>query len=212
MTGSIVKSGCTDLGAADDLPNCVVPVGNSPTRGPADAWVTIVEFGDFECPYCASAEPIIKELDVERPGLRWVYKELPLTSIHPRALPTAIAAECAGAQGYFWEMHDLLFLHQDAQSDTDLANYAQQIGLDLTQWQTCLSAADPIERIAADESDATSARVNSTPSFFINGQSLVGARPLPDFLTRVDRAQQAASLSGSAQSRYYSDRESQGCL
>jgi protein-disulfide isomerase len=212
MTGSILNIGCnTDLGAADDLPSCVVPVGNSPTRGPADAWVTIVEFGDFECPYCGAVEPTIKELDAERPGLRWVYKEFPL-SFHPRALPAAIAAECAGAQGHFWEMHDLLYLYQDAQGDTDLANYARQIGLDVTQWQTCLTSADPINRIAADESDATSARVNATPSFFINGQSLVGARSLQDFLTRVDRAQQAASSSGSVQSAYYSEREGQGCL
>ncbi len=187
-------------------------VGSSPTRGPDDAWVTIVEFGDFECPYCGAAEPTIKALDVERPGLRWVWKEFPITSLHPRALPSATAAECAGVQGHFWEMHDLLFLHQDAQSDADMLNYAEQIGLDVNQWQACLSSSTPVDRVAADESDASRARVNGTPSFFINGLSLVGARPLQDFLTVVDQAQQAASSSGSAQGSYYSQREGQGCL
>ena len=82
--------------------NCVVPVGDSPTRGPADAWVTGVEFGDFECPYCGEAEVTVKQVDAERPGIvRWVWKNLPLTSIHPRAMPDAIAAECAYDQNHF---------------------------------------------------------------------------------------------------------------
>src|SRR5512142_2343945 len=89
-----------------DLPACVVPVNDSPTRGPADAWVTIVEFGDYQCPYCGASEPTLREVDAQRPGLRWVWKDFPLPQ-HPRALPTAIAAQCAYSQGHFWEMHDL---------------------------------------------------------------------------------------------------------
>src|SRR5512142_922790 len=85
-----------------DLPMCVVPVGDSPTRGPADAWVTLVEFGDYQCPYCGASEPTIRQVDAQRSGLRWVWKDFPLPQ-HSRALPTAIAAQCAYTQGQFWE-------------------------------------------------------------------------------------------------------------
>jgi protein-disulfide isomerase len=195
------------------LPDCVVPLGNSPTRGPTDAWVTAVEFGDFECRYCGLAEPTVREVDSERPGIvRWVWKHLPLSSIHTRALPTAIAAECAHEQNHFWEMHDLLYAHQDAQSDADLTNYAQQIGLDMGTWQACLSTDPPRQRILADESLARTARVDGTPTFFLNGFALVGSQPLSDFLTLIDAAEQQAVISGVDAGNYYSTREGQGCL
>ena len=197
---------------APELPSCWVPIGNSPTRGPSAAAVTIVEFGDFECPYCGEVEPVLKQLDLERPGLRWVWKEFPLSSIHPRALPCASAAECAGAQGHFWEMHDLLYQNQAAQSDNDLVNYAGQIGLNVSAWQQCLTSDAPVQRIAADEADATRARVDGTPSFFINGTALIGSRPLPDFLAAVDAATPAAGMDSSLQAAYYADHEGQGCL
>ena len=194
------------------LPDCVVPVGDSPTRGPSDAWVTAVEFGDFECPYCAEAEPTVNEVDIERPGVvRWVWKNLPLTRIHPRALPDAVAAECAYDQNRFWEMHDLLYRFQDAQSDADLANYAQQIGLDTTTWQACLSTDPPRQRIAADEDTATRARVDGTPTFFINGVALVGAASLDELLGAVDAARKSAMDSGLDAGSYYALREGQGC-
>ncbi len=194
------------------LPNCVVPIVDSPTRGPADAWVTAVEFADFECPYCGQAEATIQQVDAARPGVvRWVWKNFPLTSIHPRALPDAIAAECAYGQNRFWEMHDLLFQHQDAQSDTDLANYAQQIGLDMTTWQACLSSEPPQQRIVADENLAARAGVNATPTFFFNGIAVVGAVPLEDMLSAVDAAQDAAQSSGQDAGIFYSLREGQGC-
>jgi protein-disulfide isomerase len=169
-----------------------------------------VEFGDFQCPFCGDVEPTIQQVDAARPGLRWVWKNVPL-SFHARALPTAIAAMCAHAQGHFWEMHDLLYAHQNAQSDADLADYASQIGLDVTQWQTCLTSAEPVDQISADLRDADSAQVDGTPAFFINGQSLVGSQPLGDFLTVIDQALASARTSGSAQSEYYATRESQGC-
>ena len=202
---------CTDQ-VPPTLPDCVVPVGDSPTRGPADAWVTAVEFGDFECPFCGKAEPTINEVDAERPGVvRWVWKNLPLTSIHARALPDAVAAECAYDQNRFWEMHDLLFRNQDAQSDSDLVNYAQQIGLDMTTWQACLNSDPPRQRISADEDIARRARVDATPTFFINGVAVVGAAPLDELLAAVDAAQKSASDSGLDAGSYYSMRESQGC-
>jgi protein-disulfide isomerase len=202
---------CAGVTSQPELPDCVVPVGSSPTRGPANALVTAVEFGDFECPYCGQAEPTIQQADSERPGVvRWVWKNLPLAS-HSRALPTAIAAECANDQNQFWEMHDLLYLHQDAQSDADLLNYAQQIGLDIPTWQACLSTDPPLQRIAADEALAQSARVTGTPSFFFNGIALVGAVPLGDFLTTIDAARQSSIASDVEAGGFYSSHEGQGC-
>ena len=201
---------CSSSTSSVELPACVVPLGASPTRGPADAWVTIVEFGDFQCPYCGAAEPTIRQVDAARPGLRWVWKNLPL-SFHDRALPTAIAAMCADAQGHFWEMHDLLYANQDAQSDTDLASYAAQIGLDVPQWQACLTTAGPVNQINADLATADNARVDGTPTFFVNGLSLVGSQPLDAFLTVIDQAQSSAQMSGTTQSEYYAAREGQGC-
>lgn len=198
---------------APELPSCYVPIGGSPTRGPNDAWVTVVEFGDFECPYCGGAETTISQVDTTRPGIvRWVWKEFPLQNIHPRAMPDAIAAECAYTQGLFWEMHDLLFTNQAAQSDSDLATYAQQIGVDMTTWQACLTSDVPKQRISADEADAANARVDGTPTFFVNGIALVGAAPLDQFLSTIDAAQQAAKASAIAAAEFYSVHEGQGCL
>lgn len=194
-----------------DLPNCVVPLGDSPTRGPSDAWVTIVEFGDFQCPYCGRAQPTLAQLDVARPNMRWVWKHFPLTSLHSRALPAAKAAECAYQQGAFFPMHDLLFAHQNALSDANLESYAAQLGLDLVTWQNCLTSSRALERIESDLRDGLAARLEGTPSFFINGKALVGSRPLGDFITAVDEAEQAAISSGSAPADYYSARENQGC-
>jgi len=155
----------------------------------------------------------VKEVDVERPGMvRWVWKNLPITSIHLRALPDAIAAECANEQNHFWEMHDLLYQYQGAQSDTDLANYAQQIGLDMIAWQSCLNSDPPRQRILADENMAARARVDATPTFFINGVAVVGAAPLDELLGAVDAANNAASSSGIDAGDYYSTREGKGCL
>jgi protein-disulfide isomerase len=210
VSGLLLSTACTQENPT--LPSCVVPIGDSPTRGPADAWVTAVEFADFQCPYCGQAESTIHQVDAQRPGVvRWVWKNLPITSIHPRALPAAIAAECAFEQNRFWEMHDLLFQHQDAQSDADLANYAQQIGLDMTTWQACLSSAPPQQRISADEDAAAQARVDATPTFFFNGIAVVGAVPLEDMLGSVDAAQRAAQSSGQDAGIFYSLREGQGC-
>lgn len=132
-------------------------------------------------------------------------------SFHARALPTAIAAICADAQGHFWEMHDLLYAHQDAQSDADLANYAAQIGLDVPQWQDCLTTTGPVNQINADLQAAESARVDGTPTFFINGLSLVGSQPLDAFLSAIDQALVAAQLNTSTQSDFYARHEGQGC-
>jgi protein-disulfide isomerase len=173
--------------------------------------VTAVEFGDFQCPYCGEVTPTLREVDVERPGaVRWVFKHLPLP-MHARAMPAAIAAECAHEQGYFWEMYDVLYAHQNALGDADLAGYATSIGLDMASYQTCLASDPPRARMAADLDAANRAKVSATPTFFFNGSPLVGALPLADFLAAVDHARQSAESSGLAPADYYASLGQQGC-
>jgi protein-disulfide isomerase len=202
-------AGCGDR--APEQSFCAVRVADSPTRGPADAWVTAVEFADFECPYCGRVVPTLREVDAERPAVvRWVFKHVPL-AFHTRALPAAIAAECAHEQGYFWEMYDALFAHQDALSDADLATYAAGIGLDMASYQACLGSDPPRARVVADLEAAQRAKVSATPTFFFNGLPLVGALALADFLAAVDRGRQDAQSSGLAPADYYAALEAQGC-
>src|SRR6266545_4761555 len=111
-----------------------VPVADSPQRGPSDAWVTVVEFADFECPFCRSEEAVVADIEsIYGRDLRLVFKHFPLTSIHPHAQAAAIAASCAGDQEKFWEMHDLLF--KGAIDDAALLSDAGRVGLDVTAWQ-----------------------------------------------------------------------------
>ena len=104
-------------------------------RGPADAPVTVVEYGDFECPYCGRAEPVVRELLADFGDVRYVWRHLPLTDVHPHAQLAAEAAEAAAEQGAFWEMHDLLLEHQDALRPRDLVGYAEQLGLDVDRFR-----------------------------------------------------------------------------
>lgn len=206
----VLALGCGD-GESVALPQgCAVPIAESPTRGPADAWVTLVEFGDFQCPYCGSEEPVLRELDRRRPDLRWVFKHLPLSQ-HLRAKPASIAAECARDQGAFWPMHDLLYAHQDALADTDLAGYAGQLGLELDEWQDCYDRQVPLDRLEQDYELALQVHVKGTPTFFVNGWILAGARPLGDLLTAVDEAYARALESQVPAADYYQSLVDQGC-
>jgi protein-disulfide isomerase len=190
---------------------CPLAVNDSPVRGADDAWVTIIEFEDFQCPACGAAQPTLREIDVQRPGVvRWVFKHLPW-SYHEHALSAAIAAECAHEQQLFWPMHDLLYKHQDALNGADLARCAAQVGLDLAVWNGCLTSNPPRQRIEADIQQAEDGGVDATPTFFINGTPLVGAQPLEDFLTSIDQARSTAESSGVAAADYYSTLETHGC-
>jgi hypothetical protein len=147
----LAAAGCaSDSDPDSSASGCVVPIGTAPTRGPSDAWVTIVEFGDFQCYYCGLAEGVIHEVDALRPGVRWVFKHMPLPMLHANAQGSALAAECAKEQGQFWEMHDVLFAHQSALGDASLAGYAEGLGLDMVAWNDCRAAVAPAQRIAED--------------------------------------------------------------
>jgi Protein-disulfide isomerase len=111
-------------------------------RGPADAPVTLVEYGDFECPYCGRAEDVVRQLLADSGDVRYVWRHLPLTDVHPHAQLAAEASEAAADQGKFWEMHDLLFQHQDALRPKELVSYAEQLGLDTERFEEELRSHD----------------------------------------------------------------------
>lgn len=144
-------------------------------RGPVDAPLTLVEYGDFECPFCGRATGMVTELH-ERFGdrLRYVFRHVPLLDVHPHALLAAEAAEAAGAQGRFWEMHDRLFEHQDALSAADLIDHAAAIGLDVTRFSRDLGDGRYARDIEAALASAQASGVSSTPTFFVNGNKHIG--------------------------------------
>lgn len=188
-----------------------MPVGSSPQRGPVDAWVTIVEFADFQCVFCGKVEATIAQVDRMRPEVRWVFKHFPLTSVHPRALDAALASECAGEQSRFWEMHERLFQNQRALDPVSLSTYAEALGLDLEAYRTCVASDAAYRRVVADFSLGINNGVEGTPAFFINGQLIAGAAPAEDFVDVIDQVRELAVQSGVAPSGYYASIESQGC-
>jgi protein-disulfide isomerase len=163
-----------------------IPVDRSPFRGPADAPVTIVEFSDYQCPFCARMEPLIMQVLAEYDGkARFVYKHLPLVSIHPQALPAARAAAAAQQQGKFWEMHELLFKNPRALQPDDLKSYARQIGLDVQRFEADMQAPESETLVREDMRVAQQLGVRGTPTLFVNGR-LLRDRSLQGFKRMID--------------------------
>jgi len=163
-------------------------------RGPADALITLVEYGDLECPYCGQAESVLRELLADFGDLRYVWRHLPLTDVHPHAQLAAEATEAAAEQGAFWEMHDLLFEHQDALRALELHAYAAQLGLDGERFARDLRQHRFAARVAEDVDSADLSGVTGTPTFFINGVRHYGAYDI-DTLTAAVRAAKARQLA-----------------
>ncbi len=165
-------------------------------RGPKkDAIVTLVEYGDFECPYCGQAEPAVRELVSQFGELRFVFRNLPLTEVHPHAQMAAEAAEAANAQGTYWEMHDLLLDHQGALTMGDLVSYAEDLGLDTEKFRGDLMKHAYAYRIAEDVDSADLATVSGTPTFFINGNRYHGAFDLDALSEAVHTAKSRALIA-----------------
>jgi Na+/H+ antiporter NhaA len=162
-------------------------------RGDTAAPVTLVEYGDYECPYCGQAEDVIRELlAAHDDDVRYVWRHLPLNDVHPSAQLAAEAAEAAAAQGAFWEMHDTLLDHQDELRPMHLRSYAEQLGLDLDRFRDDLRRREHYGRVAEDVASADASGVAGTPSFFINGRRHEGAYDI-DTLTRAVHAARARS-------------------
>jgi protein-disulfide isomerase len=163
-------------------------------RGPHEAPITLVEYGDLECPFCGQAEGVLRELLTDFGDLRYVWRHLPLSDVHPHAQLAAEATEVAADQGAFWEMHDLLFEHQDALRPQNLHEYAAQLGLDLDRFVEGLRKHVKAARVAEDVDSADLSGVSGTPTFFINGRRHHGAYDVETLTAavKVARAQLVA--------------------
>jgi protein-disulfide isomerase len=156
-------------------------------HGPADAPVTLVEYGDYQCPHCGAAHPVVKALERHfSRRLRFVFRNFPLTEAHPRAEPAAEAAEAAATVGKFWEMHDAIFEHQEALGDRDLVRYGTALGVDPEVISTALADHAFAPRIKEDFMSGVRSGVNGTPSFFINGEKYAGAYDLESMREAIE--------------------------
>jgi Na+/H+ antiporter NhaA len=185
------------LGSAEPLIDLYMDVDpeRDHVRGPLDAPVTVVEYGDFECPYCGQAEPVVRELLRDFGDVRYVWRHLPLSDVHPQARLAAEAAEVAADQGAFWEMHDLLLTHQNALGPDDLMRYAEQLGLDVERFTDDLWHAVGALRVAEDIDSADLSGVSGTPTFFINGRRHYGAYDIATLSAAVRAAGARAALT-----------------
>jgi protein-disulfide isomerase len=168
-------------GRPDPSRRYTVNTSGSPSRGSEDAKIAVVEFSDFQCPFCSRVTPTLEEV-LENFGddVRIVFKHLPL-GMHPKAPAAHAAAEAAHRQGKFWEMHDLIFAKQAEMSPEKYVEYAQQIGLDVERFERDIASEDVKKKVAADASEAARLGVSGTPAFFVNGRYLSGAQPYGSF-------------------------------
>lgn len=178
-----------------------VSIDDDPMLGDANAPVTIIEFSDFQCPFCRrfwqDTLPQIKKEYIDTGKVRFVYRDYPLTGGHPAALVSALGGECAEDQGKFWELHDKIFQEQNKQGTgtvsytaTDIKRWGQEIGLNAGEFNACVDSGKYSSEVEKDLADGSAAGVDGTPTFFINGQRLVGALPFAQFKQAIDRALQ----------------------
>jgi protein-disulfide isomerase len=172
-------------------PSLTLPVSQDRdhVQGPADAPVTLVEYGDFECPYCGQAYPIVKAIQEQLGNaLRFAFRDFPISTSHPHAEQAAEAAEAAAAQGAFWEMHDTLYEHQQHLDDRDLRSYAGALGLDVDVFDKELTQHVHAERVHEDFMSGVRSGVNGTPTFYINGLRHDDSFDLATLLSAIQRA------------------------
>jgi protein-disulfide isomerase len=177
-----------DVRVLFDAPRHEIQIAaDDPSVGATSAPVTIVEFSDFQCPFCQRVEPTLKQVR-EKYGdkVRLVWKDFPLTQIHPQAFKAGEAAHCAGEQGKYWEYHDRLFANQQALQPNDLKKHAADLGLDAAAFGTCLDSSKYGERVRDGVAEGSRLGVNSTPTIYINGRMLSGAQPYETFAGVID--------------------------
>jgi protein-disulfide isomerase len=164
-----------------------VSAGTGHVRGPQDARVVIVEFSDFQCPFCKTVVPTVKQVLERYPGqVKWVFRDFPIPGLHPEAARAHEAARCAGDQGKFWEYHDVLFERSPRHAPAQLKAYATELGLDGAAFGRCLDTGQHQQAVAADMEEGARLGVTGTPTFFVNGRMLVGAQPAPAFHRLID--------------------------
>jgi protein-disulfide isomerase len=165
-----------------------IPAGNSPFKGAEDAKVVITEFSDFQCPFCARATPLLDQMVKEYPqDVKLVFKQFPLTSIHPLAMGAAKASLAAAKQGKFWEMHDELFANSRALQPDKLKEYAEKLGLDVAKFEADMKLPEIDQQVRNEMKQAASAQVTGTPTIFVNGKRLMNRSP-DGFRAMIDAA------------------------
>jgi predicted DsbA family dithiol-disulfide isomerase len=168
-------------------PKVEVAIDTSRVRGDPRAPVTIVEFSDFQCPFCQRIQPTLLEILARYPGkVRLAYRDYPLSQIHPRAQKAAEAARCAGEQGKFWEYHDMLYADVSKLADADLAAHARGLEIDEAKFGACLESGRHSAGVDQDQKDGVNAGVNGTPAFLVNGVMLEGAQPITAFESIIE--------------------------
>jgi predicted DsbA family dithiol-disulfide isomerase len=173
---------------------------DGPSKGPADARITIVEFSDFQCPYCQRSVATMEQVLAKYPGdVRLVYRHLPLDRIHPHARGAAEAAACADEQGRFWDYHDKLFQNNRALAKEDLLRYASETGLDAQRFKACFEEHRFKDKVEADLQAARTVGISGTPAFVVNGILLSGAQPAEEFFEVIDAALAAPPAPAAAE-------------
>jgi protein-disulfide isomerase len=183
-----------------------VPIQGAPARGAAAAWVTIVEFTDFQCRFCGNAEPVLRQLLQAYPDdVKLVVRNFPLTSSHPYAQGAAVAAQCAFDQDptKYWDYHDRLFAQQSALAASNLEAVAADVGLDVNAWRACIQGSDAAAQVAADVQLGARFGVDGTPTFFVNGMNVGGGYEYDDFLHFIEVQIAIAKASGIPAADYY---------
>lgn len=193
------NSGSNNPVAAAPTPNAPAPAPTGPVdvavtdadyiKGNPDAKVTIVEFSDFQCPFCQRFHPTVQQaLDEYGDDVRWVYKHFPLDSIHPEARPAANAAECAGEQGKFWEFGDQLFVNQARLGTAYYKSLAVELGIGGSKFDSCVDDNKYADKVNSDYQQGLAAGVQGTPASFINGRLVSGAQPYSAIKSAIDSA------------------------
>ena len=193
-TGNVVLEGNSppvQAAPTPPSPTAEVSIDDDAILGNRDAPVTIIEFSDYECPFCGRFHeqtfPQIKEEYIDTGKVRFVFRDFPL-SFHENAQKASEAAECADEQGKFWEYNEILFKNQDKLAVSDLKDYAKGLGLDETEFNSCLDSGKMASEVAKDMSEGQAYGVKGTPAFFINGKLISGAQPLSAFKQAIDAA------------------------
>ena len=185
--------GKAEINVLLQAPRVEVAFDRDRLRGDSRAPVTIVEFADYQCPYCQKTEQAMKELLKKYPGqVNLAFRDFPLSSIHPYAQKASEAARCAGKQGKFWEFHDALFADEARLDEPGLKGAARTLGLDDKAFASCLASAEFASQVAHDQEDGKKVGVGSTPSFFINGVFIGGAQPVDEFEKLIDNELKSA--------------------
>lgn len=174
--------------ALETLQRVSVSPDDDPYHGPQNAPVTIIEFSDFECPYCAHfyRDTLVPLLETFPEQVRFVYRDFPLVNIHPNARPAAEAAQCAFAQGKFWEFHHGIFQNQSRLGNVLYLELAAELGMDQAAFEQCITSGQFVDEVTGDFDAARKLGVTGTPTFFINGRPMVGAQPLEVFVAIVE--------------------------